>query len=73
MSTCGLLSAILFKKVKNCIDCGGFFLESKMRTSSGLCKRCHKWQESKIFDHANKKLRSSTENITDLIDQYKKK
>ena len=73
MSSCGLLAAALFNKVKFCPDCEGWFLESKMWTLSGLCKKCHKWQENKIFDHANKKLRSSTENLTDLIDHYKKK
>ena len=66
MSFCGLLAAALFDKVKLCPDCEGWFLESKMRTLTGLCKKCHKWQENKIFDHANKKLRSSTEKTPNL-------
>ena len=73
MSFCGLLAAALFDKVRLCSDCAGWFFERDMQTESGLCKRCHREQEAKIFDHARKRLRSSTENLADLTDQYKKK
>ena len=73
MSLCGLLAAVMSKKVTFCVDCEGWFNESQMQTPSGLCKKCNKIQEDKIFDHAKKKLRSSTENLVDLIEQYKKK
>ena len=73
MSFCEMLSAALFDKVKICGDCEGWFLERNMQTISGLCMKCHIWQENKIFDHVNKRLRSSKENLSDLTQQYKKK
>ena len=73
MSFCSLMFASLFNKVKERGDCNGWFLEEHFRTSSGLCFKCHTAQESKIFDHAKKRLRTSKENLTDLTQQYKKK
>ena len=73
MSFCELLCASLFNKVKVCGDCEGWFLEQTFRTASGLCDKCHTHQEQKIFDHANKRLKASAENLTDLTQGYKKK
>ena len=73
MDLCNFLWSGLLCKIKKCVERQKWFSDEHFSITTGRCLNCHALQESKIFDHANKKLKSSKENLTDLTQEYKKK
>ena len=66
MNLATFLWCVFICRIKRCIECERWFEDDYFNEDTGLCYRCHKIQENKIFDHTKKRLRTSKENLTDL-------